>query len=948
MLLPPSSDNADPVSTGEHRSSWGRAALPFLALILGGLLTAVSWQQADLADRRHDQRILATQIDSLHETLEYRIAQYGRLLRAGVALMEPKASPFRIGDDVRWGVWAGQIRSLGAERTYPALIGAGLGRYQRSVDTTVMVYQFSAGSNELAPAIIDLGSDLERKAAVMRARDTGGTVLLPIRVPGGSGKLAGRSDGTDVILLLLHAIYRDAGDPRSAQDRQDAFLGVVALALDPAKLADAPSGLQDAPIGRGVIAGISSDALITLMRESVGEQEMPLPRSGGLGGGVSEVALILPRTVEGDSSRRGADVRPLRGAVVSGWQLHYELTAVNADPLMRHLPMIVLLAGILITFLLVWLSRRLLLDWNAAATSMHTVAASLRRSERQFEGLFAQAPVGIAMIGGDARLGLCNPAFLQIVGLPQQELQGIDLSRRFAEGPLRDALYSTLLGERCRLEVDHALLPGGRQSHFSINLQPVGDRGERRALLFVEDIGDKRRAEQRIHRLAHYDALTGLPNRVLLFDRLGQALRDARNGNWRVAVLFIDLDRFKVINDSRGHSFGDEVLRSVGLRLRAGLRERDTIGRLGGDEFLIVVPGIRSVIEAEEAAQRVLDQLASPFSVENQNFVVSPSIGISLYPDDAEDAEDLIRGADIAMYNAKDIGRNSYCFVTREMGARSRERMDLEGALRRALVEKQLFIVYQPQMSILTGQIVGVEALLRWRHPEDGLILPSRFLDVAEETGLVQPIGEWVLAEVCAQVRDWRDRLDLTVPVAVNVSGAQFRDGKLPAKITAALDACGLLGPEIEIEVTEGTLIDDIPGAIATLRALKERGIRVALDDFGTGYSSLSYLRRFPIDKLKIDRSFINDLEGEENGESISRAIISLGHSLGLSVIAEGVETESQLSLLRQLRCEAFQGYLFSRPLSPTDLEEVLQRPPDPAFASHARHPDRAVLSGTV
>ena len=305
-----------------------------------------------------------------------------------------------------------------------------------------------------------------------------------------------------------------------------------------------------------------------------------------------------------------------------------------------------------------------------------------------------------------------------------------------------------------------------------------------------------------------------------------------------------------------------------------------------------------------------------------------------MYPDDAEDAEGLIRCADIAMYHAKENGRNGYRFVTKEMGVKSRDRMDLEGSLRQAIRDNELFLVYQPQVDTGTGKMVGLEALIRWRHPQEGLIMPGRFLPVAEETGLVIAMGDWVLFEACAQIRRWKTQFGLDIPIAVNVSGAQFRDGQLPNKVARALDANGLAGPELEIEVTEGTLIEDVAAAAATLAALKERGVLIALDDFGTGYSSLSYLHRFPIDKLKIDRSFILDLSTGESNASVPRAIVGLGRSLGLSVIAEGVETEHQLQLLRDLSCQTYQGFLFSRPVPPDQIEPLLA-----ALAAHRVEP---------
>ncbi|PWC34566.1 diguanylate cyclase [Azospirillum sp. TSO35-2] len=756
-----------------------------------------------------------------------------------------------------------------------------------------MVNVFAAPVNEANTRALgfDMMSEGNRRAAIERARDSGqpsATRAITLKID--------EASGAKPAFILYQATYRGDPLPASLEARRAAFTGVV---LTPVRIDALVDGLLD---------GRRQDASVEIFDVAPGEAEFPLFRSQRPS--ATPAALTITREL------------PVGGRI---WTVRYESLPDPALTAQDWVPVAVLAGGLALSLALFAMLRTMTATRSRALEMAGDMTASLRLQEAERQQLFTQAPLGIALIGIDGAVLDCNPAFTAAAGLPRDELVGTDARLRFGDQASVFALEAALQGESGKLESDQPLLLGGRRSHFSLHFQPVTTGDELQFVLaFAEDIGEKRRAEQHIQYLAHFDALTGLPNRVLLFDRIAQALREARRDGSKVAVLFIDLDRFKVINDSLGHSFGDEVLRSVARRLQAGVRESDTVGRLGGDEFLIVVRRVAEPNDAACVAEKVVAHLASPFAVGGQNFVVTPSIGISLYPDDADDAEGLIRCADIAMYHAKEQGRNGFRFVTKEMGARSRERMDLEGSLRHAIREGELFLVYQPQVDTLTGRIVGLEALIRWRHPQEGLIMPGRFLPVAEETGLVLAMGDWVLFEACAQIRRWKAAFNLSVPVAVNVSGAQFRDGQLPAKVARALDANGLTGPELEVEVTESTLIDDVESAAATLEALKRRGVLIALDDFGTGYSSLSYLHRLPIDKLKIDRSFIHDLSTGASDASVPRAIVGLGRSLGLSVIAEGVETQEQLSLLRDLSCESYQGFLFSRPIPADEIERMM------------------------
>src|SRR6185295_16864672 len=432
----------------------------------------------------------------------------------------------------------------------------------------------------------------------------------------------------------------------------------------------------------------------------------------------------------------------------------------------------------------------------------------------------------------------------------------------------------------------------------------------------AEDITERKLAEERLMHLAHYDVLTSLPNRVLFYDRLRQVLAQAKRNQWTVGVMLIDVDRFKNVNDTLGHAVGDQLLQQVAERLRRSVRAGDTVGRLGGDEFAVVLSDLANSQDANLVAQKVMASFRDPFPLEGgAEIYVTGSIGITLFPDDSTDQDTLIRNADAAMYRAKDSGRNAYRFYTPEMNARAHDLLSMESSLRRALDRREFLVYFQPKVSVSTGAIVGVEALLRWRHPERGLVSPGEFMPVLEETGLIMAVGEWVIEAVCAQIRKWRAAGVDPKSVAINLSARQFMDRDLGTTIQRILEAHAIGAGEIEFEITESSLMANTEESTRALEFLAGLGVGLSIDDFGTGYSSLGYLKRFPLDALKIDRSFVRDITSSADDATITRAVISMAHSLGLKVIAEGVETEEQLAFLADHGCDEFQGYLFSRPL---------------------------------
>lgn len=438
---------------------------------------------------------------------------------------------------------------------------------------------------------------------------------------------------------------------------------------------------------------------------------------------------------------------------------------------------------------------------------------------------------------------------------------------------------------------------------------------------YHRDITERKAAEQRIQFLAYYDALTELPHRALLQDRLDNALADARRRAEKIAVVFLDLDRFKSINDSFGHSFGDILLKDVARRIKQCGREQDTVARVGGDEFLILLGSAKDAAAAAIAARRIVAALNESFVIQGQSLSVSCSVGVSIFPEHGADSETLIRNAGAAMYCAKSDGRSKVRFFTDEMNAEALERLNMDKNLRLALDKGEFSLVYQPQIDIETGRIIGFEALIRWQHPEMGLVMPDRFISIAENNGLIVTIGEWVLRTACAQAKKWQDDGLAAVPVAVNVSAVQFRQDGFTALIAKVLKDTGLSAQYLELELTESLLLSNADVVFETLRNLKRMGLRLTIDDFGTGYSSLNYLKQFPVNKLKIDRSFIREIAVDSDDAAITIAIISMAKSLDLKVIAEGVEDKAQLSFLREHECDEMQGFFFSKPILPGEAD---------------------------
>src|SRR6202171_4401862 len=467
----------------------------------------------------------------------------------------------------------------------------------------------------------------------------------------------------------------------------------------------------------------------------------------------------------------------------------------------------------------------------------------------------------------------------------------------------------------------------GYESAIEDSAAPIHDRGGRviGAVIVFHDVSAARAMTHQMTHSAQHDLVTNLPNRLLLNDRIAQSIALARRQNRPIAVIFLDLDRFKYINDSLGHASGDQLLQSVSKRLLASVRGSDTVSRQGGDEFVILLSEIAYPEDAATSANKILHSLSAPHSIEGQDLHIDGSIGISVYPEDGEDAETLIKNADTAMYHAKENGRNNFQFFKAEMNVKAVERQSLEGSLRRALERKEFLLHYHTKVNLETGEITGVEALIRWRQPDRGLVPPSQFVPIAEDCGLIIQIGRWVLREACRQARAWQDAGLPPVPIAVNVSALEFRDKSFVESVRAILSETGLEAQYLDLELTEGVLMGEAESTASVIQELKMMGVQLAVVDFGTGYSSLSYLRHCPIDVLKIYQSFVSQITADPDDSTIVSAIINMGKSLKHLVVAEGIETQEQRAYLQAQRCAEGQGYLFSRPLPAAQFAQLLQ-----------------------
>jgi diguanylate cyclase (GGDEF)-like protein len=558
---------------------------------------------------------------------------------------------------------------------------------------------------------------------------------------------------------------------------------------------------------------------------------------------------------------------------------------------------------------------------------------SLQESEQRFRSIYDSMNEGLALhglvTGPDGRVASfsvidVNPACASIFGRQREELIGRDGGELFNGAMLEylpEMARVVATGEPYLFELG----PPAMQRSFSVSLFSPQ---EGLFATLLEDITERKEYEAQIQRLAYFDSLTGLPNRSLLMDRLDQALARAARESGKVAVLFIDLDRFKDINDTQGHACGDLLLIEVAKRLGSCVRSTDTLARLGGDEFVVLLSSIGEEFNVVHVAQHLLKCIVPPFAISGRDVYSSASIGIALYPEDGRSVETLLSSADMAMYAAKECGRNTFNFFSQEMNKKAHDRMELETELRLALARNDFLLEFQPIMNAEGDGIVAVEALIRWQHQRSGRVMPDQFIAAAEDSGLIVPMGEWVLRTACQKMREWRDAGLPPLRVAVNVSARQFTQSSFVSLVSGILDETGADPRYLELELTETTLMVNADATVDTLFRLKELDLSIVVDDFGAGYSSLGYLKNFPIDRLKIDRSFVRDVCNNPNDRAIVEAIIAVASRLTLEVIAEGVETREQLAFLQGQGCSEFQGYYFHRPMPEEQLRALLREAP--------------------
>ena len=610
-----------------------------------------------------------------------------------------------------------------------------------------------------------------------------------------------------------------------------------------------------------------------------------------------------------------------------------ELYAPVWNQLRYLLPLIVAMLAVAL-LLLRWLLTPLVTELVRSEREARAANVRLRDSENRVRMLLDNVDEGIVSISSGGRIELFNPGAERMFGYRSADILGENISilmpdpyRSEHDGYLERYLHTGethVIGTAREVTAQRS---NGDVFPMELRISEFELDGQAMFIGIMHDITERKATQEKIIHLAHYDALTDLPNRSLVQDRIQQTIAWARRAEAQFAIMFIDLDKFKNINDTLGHDVGDQLLQMVAQRLTESLRAEDTVGRQGGDEFIVLLASLSAAEDSAVVAQKILGTLAAPFVINGQDLRTGASLGIAVYPQDGEDVETLLKNSDTAMYHAKEAGRSNYQYFAKEMNTAAAERLLLESSLRQAIDRNELLLHYQPLVNIADGRIIATEALVRWNHPELGLISPVRFIPIAEDSGVIVPLGDWVLRQACYQLKLWRE---LGIPLqrmVVNLSPHQFRQKHLFRNFIQILEETGVDPHWLGLEITENVIMENPEDAIATLGKLKALGIELSLDDFGTGYSSLSYLKRFPIDKLKIDQSFVRDITTDADDEGLVAAIIVMAHQLDIRVVAEGVETEAQLAFLREHDCDEYQGYFFSRPKPASDLLATLSMP---------------------
>jgi len=900
-----------------HRAIFKDAAIrgmsvAWLTLIVSLLITGWTWYLAQAAAEQNAHDRFAFRIDEVKIAIADRMRDYEAVLRGAKGL-------FNASEEVTPEEWRAYVQSLNLDRVYPgiqvvafvkrvpasgkeahthAIRAKGFPGYairppgRRAEYAPVIYLEPFAGRNLLAFGY-DISSEPVRRAGLERARDTGEAAI--------SGKITlvqETGENTQAGFIMFLPIYRKGAPTDTVEQRRNALEGYVDIAFR----------MED--LMRGILSKNVHDVDIEIFD----------------GAGMTEESLMYDHDTRTRFNR--SDDSAIFSHTTSldihghAWTLHFSSLPAFEASIDKDKPRLILAGGAFISLLF------FVIAWSLVSRRASLMVAEAQT--RQLSSAVEQTADAVVITDRRGIIEYVNPAYEQITGYSRQEVLGKNASVVKSgehDENFYGELWRTILAGRVFRGTMVNRKKDGSLYYEEKTISPLrnADGNIVRFVSTGKDITQRLESEERLHYLAHHDPLTGLPNRVLLQDRLKQAMLEADRSGRMVAALFLDLDRFKTINDTLGHQIGDVLLKTVAERLATCLRASDTVSRLGGDEFTIVLANVASVDDVTRVAQKILDQFVPPFHIGGRDLFVSSSIGITLYPLDEKDPGNLLKDADVAMYHAKELGGNVFQFYTPALNARAARRLELETGMRRALERQEFVLHYQPLVDMQTGQLQGMEALLRWQHPELGLIAPLDFIPLAEETGLIIPIGEWVLKTACAQIKAWHDAGFPALQVAINLSSKQLRDKNLIAAVKQALTESGLDPRYLDLELTESVLMQDMELAAAILKELKTVGVFVSLDDFGTGYSSLSYLKRFPIDYLKIDRSFVHDITADSVGAGLVKAIIAMANVLHIKVIAEGVETYEQLDFLRRHGCDIAQGYFCSKPVAVETFTEMLR-----------------------
>ena len=901
-------------SSDEHTISRLRPQywVAWITLLLSLGLTFLAWRATttyvdNLAQSRFDARVSAA-----HATLTSQLVANAQALRGAQAYVGATGQPsrqdwLRMYETVRFGEnhpgfngiaylqaiaqkeAAGALRVL--KKSHPDFAIRPPG--ERDFYVVVSAYEPATPLNRKAIGA-DSWSNAERRRTLESARDSGQT-----RITGKITLAMDKAEENRPGFLMYQAVYRNGLLPDTVEERRQKLLGFIVAPFRIGTLAEQIYTSSGVDIALRIVdlANTTGDPVFHATHPALDFSKTGYQQS-------------LPISI-GDRT----------------WNILYASLPAFEAANDRSQPTRLAAGGLLVSLLLFVIVWSIISTRARAIRMAQRMTRSLRDNETKLRELFAQAPLAIWTIDREGKILECNDKLPEYVGSTREKIIGLNLLTDVKDHSLIEPIRRAIAGEAVIFESPYISSTGNRNSIYQFHFQPVTlDDEFAFVLAFAEDISARKVAEAYVEHMAHHDALTGLANRSLLNDRLKQAIANAQRSHHIQAVLFIDLDHFKEVNDTVGHTAGDALLIEVAHRLRECVRESDTLARIGGDEFVILLTNITGINDCSRVAEKMIATVALPISVENHVFNITTSVGIAVWPNDGGDAEALMRNADVAMYHAKNSGRNNYQFFAQEMNAHALESMAMEAALRNALKRNEFLLHYQPQIDFASGRIIGAESLLRWQHPELGLVPPGRFIPIAEERGLIGKLGDWVLHAVCRQAVVWQKAGIRLVPIAVNISALQFKEGALRDSVLSALDESGLAPEFLVLEITESVLMDDVDQAINVLRELGEMGIAIEIDDFGTGYSSLSYLKRLPIHRLKIDQSFVRDLTTDPDDAAIIGAIISMARNLKLEIIAEGVETAAQAAFLHAQGCQAMQGFLFSRPQAADDFARLLDK----------------------